>query len=382
MNRPSPVAFPNLDGLRFLAFLAVFVSHSMNLLGYASQHTGFNFARDYLLLNGDLGVNFFFVLSGFLIVFLLIKEREDTGGIHLGRFFVRRLLRIWPVYFCVLGLGLMVFPWFGASLPMGFPLGVATDRLNPWLYVAFAGNFDYLVNGITNLLIGILWSISVEEQFYLFCPLLVAVVSPRRMLPLFVGLVAIALTFRWTFSPMGGMVFKYHSLSCVLYLATGGTLAGLANQPACVAKIAGLPRSASVLGYFAGLGVLPLRRYPWTSPTVVQLLPVVIALFFAFVIAEQNFAKCSFYKIGRVRWLSTLGRRTYGMYCYHLMAVFVTMFVFHKLGLNVSNMDRFTYLAVIVTSLAATIAVAELSFRYFESFFLKLKVRFAVLPHG
>lgn len=313
MNRPATVSFPNLDGLRFLAFLAVFVSHSMNLLGYASQHAGFNFARDYLLLNGDLGVNFFFVLSGFLSVFLLIKEREVTGGIQLGSFFLRRLLRIWPVYFLVLALGLFVFPWLGAGLPAGFPLGVATDRLNPWLYVAFAGNFDYLVNGITNLLIGILWSISVEEQFYLFCPLLVAVLSPRRLLPAFVGLVALALTFRWLYSPMGGMVFKYHSVSCVLYLATGGTLAGLANQPAFVAKVASLPRMAIVLGYLLGLGLLPLRRFPWTNPAVIQLLPVVIALFFAFVIAEQNFAKHSLYKIGRIPWLATLGRRTYGM---------------------------------------------------------------------
>ena len=262
MNRPATVSFPNLDGLRFLAFLAVFVSHSMNLLGYASQHAGFNFARDYLLLNGDLGVNFFFVLSGFLIVFLLIKEREVTGGIQLGSFFLRRLLRIWPVYFLVLALGLFVFPWLGAGLPAGFPLGVATDRLNPWLYVAFAGNFDYLVNGITNLLIGILWSISVEEQFYLFCPVLVAVLSPRRLLPAFVGLVGARADVSVAVSADGrnGLQISFGFLRLVF---GHGRNSGRFGEPAGVRREG---RESTANGHCAGLslglGPAPAPPFP------------------------------------------------------------------------------------------------------------------------
>ena len=65
-----------------------------------------------------------------------------------------------------------------------------------------------------------------------------------------------------------------------------------------------------------------------------------------------------------------------------MMAFFVTLFLFHTQGWNVAKMDKFIYLAVVVTSLVGAIAFAHLSFRYFESFFLQLKTRFAVLPHG
>jgi len=66
----TKIFFPNLDGLRFLAFFAVFINHAFGCLGYTNHHASYNFFRSNYLLSGDLGVNLFFVLSGFLITYL------------------------------------------------------------------------------------------------------------------------------------------------------------------------------------------------------------------------------------------------------------------------------------------------------------------------
>ncbi|MBK9047983.1 MAG: acyltransferase [Bacteroidetes bacterium] len=105
------VYFENLDGLRFLCFLSVFFFHSF--------HTEYDFIKDNpvctfikkdLFGNGNLGVNFFFVLSGFLITFLLIEEKKLNRQIDLRNFWIRRILRIWPLfYFCVF-FGFVMFP--------------------------------------------------------------------------------------------------------------------------------------------------------------------------------------------------------------------------------------------------------------------------------
>jgi peptidoglycan/LPS O-acetylase OafA/YrhL len=208
-------------------------------------------------------------------------------------------------------------------------------------------------------------------------------VPPRRLLAAFALIIAGSLAFRWAYAPAGSMWFKYHSLSSVLYLATGAALACLAQREKFLARLAALPRGAIVAGYVVGLALLPLRRYPWAEsaarPFIVQTLPVLAAAFFAFVIAEQNFAANSFYKIGRWAWIGALGRRTYGMYCYHLIAVFFVMAALDALGFSVVRMRVGTYVAVVVGSLAATLLVAHLSYRYFEAYFLTLKNRFAVI---
>ena len=93
----NKVFFPNLEGLRFFAFFVVFINHAFASLGYYNPSKTFVFVRTHFLLNGNLGVSFFFVLSGFLITYLLLKEKELTGKINIKNFYLRRVLRIWPL---------------------------------------------------------------------------------------------------------------------------------------------------------------------------------------------------------------------------------------------------------------------------------------------
>ena len=98
------IYFKNLDGLRFLCFLTVFFYHSFQTeSANVKSSSVYQFIKFGLAENGFLGVNFFFVLSGFLITYLLIKEKELNKNINIPNFWVRRILRIWPLYFLFSG---------------------------------------------------------------------------------------------------------------------------------------------------------------------------------------------------------------------------------------------------------------------------------------
>ncbi len=378
------VFFPNLEGLRFFAFFVVFLNHATGTLGYNNGSQKYNFAKTHFLQNGDLGVSLFFVLSGFLITYLLLQEKEISGRINIKHFYMRRILRIWPLYFLIVILCLWVFPHFDHFLPKWFPIGVDTSQLNKWFYLTFTGNFDYLINGISNVLIGVLWSVSVEEQFYLFWPLIIAFVPRKHLLKTFIIIILGSIAFRF-FGSNGGnaMVIKYHSLSCMSDLATGAVIAYLACKESFIEKISRIPKFAIILAYCILIVLIPIRFYMWKFGShyvhVAAIAPVVFSFLFAFIILEQNYAKNSFFKISNWKIISSFGKYTYGMYCYHMISFFTVLFIFHLMGIQVNNMSKYTFLFAVFTSFFSTILISELSYTYYESFFLRLKNRFTLI---
>jgi peptidoglycan/LPS O-acetylase OafA/YrhL len=130
----AKIFFPNLDGLRFVSFFVVFLYHSLlSILSYLKDSSPRVYTvLEFLFRHGNLGVNFFFVLSGFLITYLLIKEKEFNGRIHVPNFYVRRILRIWPLYYLCVVVG---FIGFGILKKMsGQPL---LENANPLYYIFF-----------------------------------------------------------------------------------------------------------------------------------------------------------------------------------------------------------------------------------------------------
>jgi peptidoglycan/LPS O-acetylase OafA/YrhL len=370
--------------LRFFAFFVVFVNHATGCLSFNTHSTTYTFIRAHFLWNGDLGVSFFFVLSGFLITYLLLKEKEISGKINIKNFYLRRVLRIWPLYFLIVTLCLVVFPMLSNHIPKWFPIGVDTSDLNPWFYLTFTGNFDYLVNGISNVLIGVLWSVSVEEQFYLFWPLIIAFVPKKHLLKTFIAIILGAIAFRFFCSNGGSaMIIKYHSLSCMSDLATGAVIAYFACKESFIEKIGRTPKLVIVLVYLILFAIVPARFYIWKFAFyykhVASITPVIFSCLFAFIILEQNYAKNSFYKISNWKLISSFGKYTYGMYCYHMISFFCVLFIFNLMGIQINGMDLSTFLFVVFTSLFSTILVSELSYTYYESFFLRLKNKFALI---
>ena len=380
MNQSTKVFFPNLDGLRLFAFFAVFVHHAVISLGFYKSNSHFVYIRENILKNADLGVSFFFVLSGFLITFLLIKEKETNGKINIKNFYFRRILRIWPVYFLVVALCLLVLPHFKNHVPINFPINVSTGSINPWLYLTFAGNFDYIFNHISNVLIGILWSVSIEEQFYLFwCPV-IAFVPKKYLMTVFFIVIGGSIGYRYFFTNGSAMLIKFHSLSCMSDLATGAVIAYLATKENSINRFKNMPKYFIVLIYAVGFAVLPLRIYLWKLGIhyvlAASFVPVLLSSFFAFIIMEQNYAEHSFYKMCNWKFISSLGKYTYGMYCYHIIVFFSVLFLLHYFGASILGMNTAGYIFVVITCFFTTILVSILSYHYFEKFFLKLKARF------
>jgi peptidoglycan/LPS O-acetylase OafA/YrhL len=381
MLNPTKSFFPNLDGLRFFAFFAVFINHAMNCLGYSNQSVYFNFTKKHFLMNGDLGVSFFFVLSGFLITYLLLQEKENAQKINVKHFYMRRILRIWPLYFFIVFLCLVVLPLFSNGLPAHFPIGLNIHKLNPWFYLTFTGNFDYLYHGISNVLIGVLWSVSVEEQFYLFWPLIVAFIPVKYLLPTFLSIIAGAIAFRFFYANGRVMIIKYHSLSSISDLATGAVIAYLSTKNNFIEGVRRIPKYLIIIVYCIGFFLLPFRFYTWKFAFyyshAASIVPVLLSSFFAFIILEQNYADHSFYKVSKSKYISSLGKYTYGMYCYHIIVFFLVTYGFYLAGINTVGMNKYTWLMIITISFFLTILLSKFSYHYFESQFLRMKDRFS-----
>jgi peptidoglycan/LPS O-acetylase OafA/YrhL len=166
------IYFNGLNSLRFLAALAVIITHiellkkSFGLKSYWNHPLFFNL--------GGLGVYFFFVLSGFLITYLLLAEKESFGKISIKHFYVRRVLRIWPLYYLIVILGFFILPKFEmfriGYLQPGFEGNFYQNLI---LYILILPNLAFsLYPAVPN--IGQSWSIGVEEQFYIFWPVIIS----------------------------------------------------------------------------------------------------------------------------------------------------------------------------------------------------------------
>ena len=154
---------PELDALRFFAFFAVYLADSLSHEpgDYTRYHLP-QLAGDLmaaLATSGRFGGQLFFLLSGYLITSLLLRERWVTGHVNLRAFYIRRILRIWPLYLFVL-LVAALWPWGGARLPL--PYFVA--------YLLLAGNWMTAFLGPPASWASVLWPLPILQQFYLFWP--------------------------------------------------------------------------------------------------------------------------------------------------------------------------------------------------------------------
>ncbi len=369
MNSESKtVYFKNLDGLRGVAALAVVFFHAANWFNspdtsfYQGIYRMFSFNN----LGGELGVLFFFILSGFLITYLLFQEQSSNGTIGVGSFYMRRLLRIWPLYYLSVGIGFYLIPSI-----LGHHTLPASQNSQLGMYLIFAGNFDHINTGApSNGLLGVQWSVAVEEQFYLIWPLLFLFLGRVKQFPLFMA--GIILLSEWFYSQSSGPERYFHFYSNVRFLAFGALLAWAASfhREKIEAGFVKCKPFVHVLIYGAGLALLFLHK-PLSSISlyVSYTLHFVPILFFGFVILEQNFSKNSFFKISKIQVLTWLGKISYGLYLTHMVGIYFVLALFPA--------GEDFYLLKILLSLFLSIFISHISYTYFESYFLKLKSKFS-----
>jgi len=372
----AKVFFPNLDGLRFFAFFVVFLSH-----GFGSLPKLFDFAprlRDALFESGGLGVAFFFTLSGFLITYLILHEIAVTGTIDVRAFYIRRTLRIWPLYYLVIIFAFVVYPLIKSFL--GF--GSYIEAGSPLYYIFFLGNFDVIRMGqnhgaqITN----ITWSVAIEEQFYLCWPLLFLFIKPRFYKFIFPIIILGSLAFRFA-NLDRGMVLYFHTLSVISDMAVGGLGAFLAATSIRFKEFfREIPRSYILLAYGAGFLLVVLHGRLFASSVLPAFERLALSFFFVFILLEQNYCRRSPLKISQLRRISKLGSYTYGLYLLHPVALLVVNNTLRILKLDSAGIANGLFIGTV--GLFVSIALSAASYHCYERKFLTLKERFAHVKSG
>ncbi|GAB4045382.1 acyltransferase family protein [Spirosoma litoris] len=365
-ERPSVVKkifFPNLDGVRAIAATLVVMSHiELHKPLYGIER----FETVNFLDLGKIGVCIFFVLSGFLITYLLLEERKSFHKINYRDFYTRRVLRIWPLYFIVLLIGYFIYPKF--DNPTGF-----------WLSVFFLPNVAFILKMLPAV-IDPVWSIGVEEQFYIFQPHLLRIKKMRALFyvvaAFIVALVLIRAGLNY-FKNVGAIspvwwefLFKSRFDSMLL----GALLALLFFD-----------RSSSQLN----MGFLQRILFQKSTQIIalVSMVSYVLAIIFFSLPVYYEFisllsgviiinicsTESSVISLQAKPFLQ-LGKVSYGIYLLHKFPVMLALYLtaeylprFNKLTDNL-----FIYLFVP----ALTFILASLSYNYIESYFLKLKKRF------
>ena len=239
---------PALDALRGVAVLAVLLYHFGSHT--APEGTVGRLTSTLLRLGGS-GVDLFFVLSGFLITGILYDSKGR--GRYFRDFYVRRSLRIFPLYYVVLIGGLLVLP----ALGVGVDAGPASDR--PWLWVYGTNAVQATRGAYVFGWFDHFWSLAVEEHFYLVWPLVIAALGRRAAMGASLGCVATAVVSRWALVANGDhAIAAYVATPCRLdALAVGAFLALAARGPGGIgrpvavgdAEPAGLRGAARLAGH-------------------------------------------------------------------------------------------------------------------------------------
>ncbi|MDW3194051.1 MAG: acyltransferase [Cytophagales bacterium] len=354
--------FPNLDGLRFFAFLAVFFAHSFySEETYIQEHALYQAFRSIGHL-GIFGVNFFFVLSGFLITFLLINEKESFGTISLRNFYIRRVLRIWPLYYFIIAVGFFVIPTIQRDI-----LGSSYEEsANIWHYVFFINNF---FDQPSSAVLGVLWSIAIEEQFYLFWPVFIKIFTRRYWPAFFLSIIVFSAISRTFYIGYG----YQHTLSCISDLAIGSMMAYFAFYSSKFKEtFSRMKFSYIAIIYVLGGSLFFFRSY-WADVAWLYLNErLLFSLFFSFIILEQCYSEQPL-KLGRLKLITNWGKISYGLYMLHFVAIYIVAKVFelivHETLVSVLLFEP-------MMAFVISILLAFLSFNFFESYFLSWKKKF------
>lgn len=375
------IYFANLDGLRSIAFLLVFLQHSVSdqlLNGHNNVVSSF---LKMLFRGGATGVSVFFVLSGFLITYLLLNELKASNTLNIKHFYIRRALRIWPLYYAVLIFVFFIYPALRNLVGMD-----SSHGHNIPYYFLFLSNFDVIhIDHYFETMawgpITVTWSVAVEEQFYLTWPLLFAFVPKRFYRLIFIAIIGLSLVFRY-YHLHDKPVLLYHSFVVCADLAIGGLCAYcVLYYKQFVRFFENLSKTYIVSLYFIGfLWLLCLPNLSDKNDVVLLFSRFISTLFFAFIVLEQNYAQHSFYKFSNFKLLSFWGKYTYGLYLIHNI---VLLFIFIALGPKLLNINYEAHFLlnflVCLVGLMISMGISYVSYEYFEKRFLTLKERFATV---
>lgn len=356
--------FDSFDAMRFFAFFAVFLAHIGPLyipfLNYFQHSSG-------------LAVQFFFTLSSFLITYIILEEKKRTGKLNLKNFFVRRILRIWPLYYLM-----VAFAYATPYLLDVLHLTSSDEGYQPtlWMSVLFLENYKMMFEGqLANVSpLSVMWSLCIEEHFYLIWGIVFYFIKFKHT-PIFLT-VSIVISFisRIVFMQNGWSMldittnldtFAYGAIPAYLLVRHGEQFEK---------KIGGIKYSlkyivvAATLFLFFFIHLIPIPK-PLSELFNTCVFGILYSILIAFTIPENNKIK-----IGRRNIFTRLGKYTYGLYLYHTIIILLFAQVFKMVGIDIQTFS--TSVLFLMICLGMVIVVSKLSYQLFEVQFLKLKKYF------
>lgn len=353
---------PGLNGLRAIAALAVVFSHStLAMPQFNLAFSPFGLTEDgkpegYLL--APYGVSIFFVLSGFLITYLLLLEK-GLGKIDIKKFYIRRILRIWPLYYLFLALCIITI----------LAVGRAIDFRALFYYVFFAANIPFIYKFAMPCLAHY-WSLAVEEQFYLFWPWIMMKIKKHLFLIILILVILqnVIRVMLWYFVPYSeiAIISLVNRFDCMMIGGLGAILFESKNK--YFLRI--IDNKASQVFAFLVLLMLILNKFHINAiidnfvVSIVALILIIGQINIKNRLINLDIPICNF-----------LGKISFGIYVYHPLIIFI-------LAIFLKDMVLLeTYKVVIVYFLVTsiTLLVAYVSYEYFEKPFVKYKDKFAVV---
>lgn len=334
---------------------------------------------------GRTGVDLFFVLSGFLITGILFDSKKQSR--YFRNFYARRVLRIFPLYYALVIFSLLILPHFAHPKLANFSR-IQGDELYYWLLLS---NFSTAMrHEVRHGILDVTWSLSIEEQFYLLWPLVVAFLDRQRLLKLCAVIVATALVVRWGLAARGAHWLTIYTLTpCRMDgLAVGAFIALYLRAPEAEAALARLLKLARPLLIFSTVALLPIGYFESLreedagrlGQTVFYTL---IVLFYGALLVMAIAAPAGS-RLGRVlgsRFLVFLGTYSYGIYLVHLPLRAVIRDLVFRPAQFFTVLGSQLPAQLVFYGMAGTlaVAVAYASYHLFEKHFLKLKRYF---PEG
>ena len=363
MHKEKPIFFPGLNGLRAIAALAVVISHTTVEL----KKFGLNPYLFGTLDNGnpksldlaDYGVTLFFALSGFLITYLLLAENKQQP-IHIPNFYVRRILRIWPLYYAYFLIAMVLtLVWNDDFYPY-----------TTYCYIFFAANIPkILVQQIP--LLSHYWSLGVEEQFYLMWPWGVKK-NIHRIIPVTIGLILLFLLIKlFAHEVYPGTLFETTmyivKFDCMLIGALGAMI--YFKKDKWFLKI--VPHVGVQALAWLVLILVALNRFHvfvFIDHEIISGVTVVL-------IIGQIMSKRKIFNLN-TNAFDFLGKISYGIYVIHPLVLEVLAKVTTGLSFGFPVLK---YIIVYASEAGITILLAYLSYEYFEKRFLRMKDRFSTV---
>ncbi|WP_291861832.1 acyltransferase [Marinilabilia sp.] len=379
MNTSQTIYFPNLNGLRFIAALLVIIHHIEQfkaIFNLPSYWAGDEFISKFIFIVGGQGVILFFVLSGFLITYLLLAEEEKIKTIKIKKFYLRRILRIWPLYLLIVLFSLFVFPHIDLLNIPDYPIEVVQSNieLKLLLYLFFFANLVLAFFGIIPYA-SQTWSIGTEEQFYLLWPVVIRYIKKNRLI-LMIGIVVLYNFIRFFLASSLSHSIPFHTILREFWagfkidsMAIGGFFSVLLfSNP--LPFLLNLVRKRFVFNIailFVFISYIFGIYYPYFNNILYSGCYAVIIL---------NFATNPNIKISLENNLfNSLGKISYGLYMLHPIAIVLTI-KFAK------SYELLTNWFLYPASILLTVILANISYYRYEKFFLKFKSKFAIIKSG